>query len=304
MQLRLSQSFIALVALATLACNAAPTISRVFSIETRDGDFALDRRDLSFVSLDSRDYELVERDDELQWFMVRDDTPPSSPKTHPVNPPPVNPPSRPASPQGQASTSQHVPTPPHGTYDETYGHIQTAQGDRLSHPASVIETIPHTANPRTRLENYRQQTIDKNPHMPTTVGIASDGHTEHYGTSVPPSHGTNPLPQGEAKGIRKQRTMDAYDANRFPRAKKPNDCQWGPGQCAEFKTIPPLVDRHSTTNKHIDTLTVNTKSGEPMKMCPNCEKMAETMTNRIPGLSIHDRAPGGKKFGPKRSNTI
>jgi hypothetical protein len=174
----------------------------------------------------------------------------------------------------------------------------------LSHPASVIETIPHTANPRTRLENYRQQTIDKNPHQPTTVGIASDGHTEHYGTSVPPGHSPNPLPQGEAKGIRKQRTMSAYDANHLPRAGQPNDCQWGPGQCAEFKTIPPLVDRHSTTSKHIDTLTVNTKSGQPMKMCPNCEKMAETMTNRIPKLSIQDHGPGGKKYGPKRSNTI
>jgi hypothetical protein len=129
------------------------------------------------------------------------------------------------------------------------------------------------------------------------VGLASDGHTEHYGTSVPAKFSPNPLTKDEAQGIRKQRVVDAFDKNHLPRAKQPSDCAWGPGNCSEFKTIPPLVDRQSAAGKHIDTLTVKTKSGEPMKMCPNCEKMAETMTNRMPGLTIKDHAPGGKTYG-------
>jgi hypothetical protein len=296
MQLRLSQTFLSLIALATFACNAAPTLSRVFSIESRDGEFALNRRDLSFASLDSRDYELEERDDEIQWLVVRVDTPPP---THPVVPPsthPANPPPHPVTPQGDhhESTSQHhESTPPQATYDEKYGHIQTNDGKRLSHPASVIDPIPHDLALPAKLENYREQTKDteKNPHRPTTVGIATDGNTEHYGTSVPHKQ----LSSEERDALRDQRTANAYDKHGLERPEPDKECPNKVGNCAEFHTIPGLVN-HDSDGQHIDTLTVNTKTGTPMEMCPNCRKLAETMTSQTPGLTITDHGhPGGPK---------
>jgi hypothetical protein len=51
MQLRLSQSLISLIALATLACNAAPIASQVFSIEVGNVEHMLDKA--SYISVDS-----------------------------------------------------------------------------------------------------------------------------------------------------------------------------------------------------------------------------------------------------------
>jgi hypothetical protein len=122
------------------------------------------------------------------------------------------------------------------------------------------------------------------------VGYASDGHTEHYGTSIPAEHGHTGMDDGENHILREHRVEDAYDARGLPRANKPRNCPWGPGHCAEFKTIPPLLPHPAApnSNKHIVALTANTHSGEPMPMCPNCKKYAQTVTNETPGLAITD----------------